>query len=161
MGDIGLLSAQTVGELIHQKFESPLPKTQEGEDPLINGKSDQIRVQLSWQFIYFLKHEENLWIKSSWTLSATKLSCCSFMHFFVWYFSFLMIFKKSTCINSTHYGQLYLFFVFLKERWGFTEVKNWHSSRSRTALIRQFCLYKHCLKSYFFRLAVSKCSVIY
>ena len=43
MGDIGLLSAQTVGELIHQKFESPLPKTQEGEDPLINGKSDQVR----------------------------------------------------------------------------------------------------------------------
>ena len=161
MGDIGLLSAQTVGELIHQKFESPLPKTQEGEDPLINGKSDQIRVQLSWQFIYFLKHKENLWIKSSWTLSATKLSCCSFMHFFVWYFSFLMIFKKSTCKNSTHYGELYLFFVLLKERWGFTEVKNWHSSRSRTALIRQFCLYKHCLKSYFFRLAVSKCSVIY
>ena len=77
--------------------------------------------------------------KSSWTLSA-ELSCCSFM-----LFSFLMNFKKSTC--DTLCAMASSVFLLLKKRWGLTEVKNWHSSRSRTALIRQilYCLYIYAL----------------
>ncbi len=41
MGDIGLLSSQTVAELIHQKFESPLPVVHDLEDPLIKGESQK------------------------------------------------------------------------------------------------------------------------
>jgi hypothetical protein len=43
MGDIGLLSSQTVTELIHQKFESPLPVVHDLEDPLIKGESQKER----------------------------------------------------------------------------------------------------------------------
>jgi hypothetical protein len=43
MGDIGLLSSQTVAELIHQKFESPLPVVHDLEDPLIKGESQKRR----------------------------------------------------------------------------------------------------------------------
>jgi hypothetical protein len=43
MGEIGLLSTETVGELIQQKFESPLPSPHDIEDPLIKGKFSTLK----------------------------------------------------------------------------------------------------------------------
>ena len=36
MEDINLVSKVTVDDLIHQKFESALPKCQDADDPFIN-----------------------------------------------------------------------------------------------------------------------------
>merc|ERR1712001_770415 len=43
MEDIDLVSKSTVDDLIHQKFESPLPKCQDDDDPFIKGEFDVIK----------------------------------------------------------------------------------------------------------------------
>merc|ERR1712088_807735 len=43
MEDIDLVSKSTVDDLIHQKFESPLPKCQDDDDPFIKGEVDVIK----------------------------------------------------------------------------------------------------------------------
>ena len=40
MGEIGLIPAETVGELIRQKFEAPLPRSQDDDDPFIKGTTN-------------------------------------------------------------------------------------------------------------------------
>ena len=37
MGEIGLIPAETVVDLIKQKFETPLPRSQDDDDPFIKG----------------------------------------------------------------------------------------------------------------------------
>jgi len=43
MGDIGLVPQATVDDLIKQKFEAPLPRTQDDDDPFIKGEFDVIK----------------------------------------------------------------------------------------------------------------------
>merc|ERR1712141_568427 len=43
MGDIGLVPQNTVDDLLKQKFEAPLPRTQDDEDPFIKGEFDVIK----------------------------------------------------------------------------------------------------------------------
>ena len=43
MESIDLVSKATVDDLIFQKFESPLPKAQDDEDPFIKGEFDVIK----------------------------------------------------------------------------------------------------------------------
>merc|ERR1711994_1229729 len=43
MGEIGLVPQQTVDDLIIQKFEAPLPKSQDDDDPFIKGEFDVIK----------------------------------------------------------------------------------------------------------------------
>jgi len=43
MEDLELISKTTVEDLIHQKFESPLPKCQDDDDPFIKGEFDVIK----------------------------------------------------------------------------------------------------------------------
>ena len=43
MESIDLVSKATVDDLIFQKFESPLPKSQDDDDPFIKGEFDVIK----------------------------------------------------------------------------------------------------------------------
>jgi len=43
MGEIGLVPQNTVDDLIKQKFEAPLPRTQDDDDPFIKGEFDVIK----------------------------------------------------------------------------------------------------------------------
>jgi len=43
MKELGLIPAETVGELIKQKFEAPLPRSQDDDDPFIKGEFDVIK----------------------------------------------------------------------------------------------------------------------
>merc|ERR1711963_585880 len=43
MGDIGLVPQKTVDELIAQKFEAPMPRVQDDDDPFIKGEFDVIK----------------------------------------------------------------------------------------------------------------------
>jgi len=43
MGEIGLVPQATVDDLIKQKFEAPLPRTQDDDDPFIQGEFDVIK----------------------------------------------------------------------------------------------------------------------
>ena len=43
MESIDLVSKATVDDLIFQKFESPLPKNQDDDDPFIKGEFDVIK----------------------------------------------------------------------------------------------------------------------
>lgn len=43
MGEIGLVPQSTVDDLIKQKFEAPLPRTQDDDDPFIKGEFDVIK----------------------------------------------------------------------------------------------------------------------
>ena len=43
MAAIGLVPEETIKNLIHQKFEAPLPKTQDDDDPFIKGEFDVIK----------------------------------------------------------------------------------------------------------------------
>ena len=43
MESIDLVSKATVDDLIFQKFESPLPKSQDDDDPFIRGEFDVIK----------------------------------------------------------------------------------------------------------------------
>ncbi|XP_023349377.1 paladin [Eurytemora carolleeae] len=43
MGEIGLIPAETVDDLIRQKFETPLPRSQDDDDPFIKGEFDVIK----------------------------------------------------------------------------------------------------------------------
>jgi len=43
MGQIGLIPENTVGDLIKQKFEAPLPRSQDDDDPFIKGEFDVIK----------------------------------------------------------------------------------------------------------------------
>ena len=43
MESIDLVSKPTVDDLIFQKFESPLPKSQDDDDPFIKGEFDVIK----------------------------------------------------------------------------------------------------------------------
>ena len=43
MSSLGLVPLNTVDDLIKQKFESPLPRTQDDDDPFIKGEFDVIK----------------------------------------------------------------------------------------------------------------------
>ena len=43
MGEIGLVPQKTVDDLISQKFETPLPKAIDDDDPFIKGEFDVIK----------------------------------------------------------------------------------------------------------------------
>lgn len=43
MGELGLVAEQTVDDLIKQKFEAPIPRCQDDDDPFIKGEFDVIK----------------------------------------------------------------------------------------------------------------------
>ena len=43
MGDIGLVPKNVIDDLIKQKFEAPIPKSQDDDDPLIKGEFEVIK----------------------------------------------------------------------------------------------------------------------